>query len=394
VRGWRRKAGFVALLYALLPAPVLADEDWAERALARSLTPPLGLPVQSHPADNPPTSEKIALGRKLFFDRRLSLNGTMSCAMCHIPEQDFTNVEIATAVGLEGRSGRRNAPSLINVGYMRHLFHDGRETALETQYLAPLTAHNEMANPSVGHVVTLIAGLDDYRPLFQAVFGAGPSVDRIGQALGAYQRTLVAGDSRFDRWRYGGEADALSASEQRGFALFSGKAGCISCHPAGDDTALFTDQGLHDIGYGFEREQLRQGRLGGTVPVEVAPGVRHDVPRAIIDAVSLPAMPDVGRYEVTQDPADRWVFRTPSLRNVAVTRPYMHDGGITSLDAVVAFYNRGGAPHEGQDPRIRPLGLTEPEIRDLVGFLTTLTSAGRDRLVEDARVAPPDNWND
>lgn len=366
--------------------------DWADRALQRSLTAPLGLSQPPHPLDNPPTVEKIVLGRKLFHDRRLSLNGTMSCAMCHVPEQAFTNNELATSVGVEGRSGRRNAPSLLNVAYMRHLFHEGRETALETQYIAPLTARNEMANPSVGHVVTLLRQLPDYEGLFEAAFGAGPSTDRIGQALGAYQRSLVAADSRFDRWRFGGDADALSEAEKRGFALFTGKAGCAGCHHVGDDEAPFTDNDLHDIGYGWAREKLKQRPVSDSIIVEVAPGVRYPMTMKAVNAVGLPPMPDIGRYEVTQDPADRWKFRTPMLRNVAITGPYMHDGGITRLEDVIDFYNKGGAPHDGQDERLRPLHLTDGEIGDLRAFLLSLTSRNWAHLIDEARVAEPDNW--
>lgn len=365
--------------------------DWAGRALARTTTAPLGLGVPPHPADNPPTAAKIALGRKLFFDRRLSLNGTMSCAMCHVPEQAFTNNELATAIGVEGRSTKRNAPSLLNVAYVRRLFHDGRETALETQYLGPLTAHNEMANPSVGFVVSQLKGLADYAGLFEAAFGAGPSVDRIGAALASYQRTLIAADSRFDRWRFGGKADALTAQEKRGFALFAGKAGCVACHPIGERVAPLTDQEMHDIGYGWMREGQKQRVLSEPIDVEFAPGVTYPVQPETVLSVGLPSQPDIGRYEVTQDPADRWVYRTPSLRNVALTGPYMHDGGIRHLGEVVAFYNRGGAPHEGQDPRIRPLGLSDDEIGDLVAFLGTLTSPHLADLIEEARIAAPDN---
>lgn len=379
------------LLAIVAAAPALAgnDDAWARGALTRTAGNHLGLPAL--PPAEPLSAEKIALGRKLFFDRRLSANGTMSCAMCHVPEQAFANNEMATAVGVEGRTVRRNAPTLINVAFYERLFQDGRETALETQFLSPLTARNEMANPSAGHVVTLLADLPDYRGLFEAAFGAGPSADRIGAALASYQRTLTAGNSRFDRWYYGKEATALSPSERRGFGLFTGEAGCAACHEIGETAALFTDQLFHDTGYGWWREQLRQ-RPGATQPVEVAPGQRHQVARAVVDAVGKPAEPDLGRYEVTRAPADLWRFRTPNLRNVALTGPYMHDGGLPGLADVVAFYNDGGRPHPGQDPRIRPLGLTAGEQSDLVAFLGALTSDGLAKLIAEARVEKPDNW--
>ncbi len=363
---------------------------WTERAVTRSLSPMAGLPATPHPAENPPTPEKIELGRKLFFDRRLSINKTMSCAMCHIPEQGFANWELQTAVGVEGRGVKRNAPTLLNVGTLNVLFHDGRDLALETQFVGPMVAHNEMANPSVGLVVAFLKQEPAYRRMFDAAFAAPPSLDRIGAALAVYQRTLVAGNSPFDRWHYEQDATALSPAQQRGYELFTGKANCAGCHPIGAGAALFTDQLFHDTGYGWMREQQRQAPPA-TTRVQAAPGIFYDLPRALIKSVSTPRAADLGRYEVTEDPADRWKIRTPSLRNVAMTRPYMHDGGLPTLEAVIGFYNRGGAGHAGQDPRIRPLGLTAGEIADLAAFLNGLTAPNLACLVAEARSAIPDN---
>lgn len=382
---------------AALPAPISAEtcptdrESWASAALERSLTPQLGLPPVPHPVDNPPTEAKIELGRKLFFDRRLSINRTMSCAMCHVPEQGFANWELATAIGVEGRSVKRNAPSVINVGFLTPLFHDGRDPALETQFVAPLVARNEMANPSIGHVVAELNGLPDYRPLFDAAFAAPASLDRIGQALGAYQRSLTLGNSAFDRWYYGGDETALNAAAQRGFALFTGKADCASCHLIETDHALFTDQQFHDTGYGRLREERRQNPPA-THPVQVAPGVVHQVDFSRILSVSAPREADLGRYEVTEEPEDRWKFRTPGLRNLAVTAPYMHDGALTTLGDVLEFYNIGGAGHPDQDARIHPLNLSPTELADIEAFLLALTSDGLDCLVAEARSHPPDNF--
>ena len=373
-----------AALQALEPA------DWANRALERSLSLPLGLPAIAHPDHNPPTAAKIQLGRKLFFDRRLSHNNAVSCAMCHVPEQGFTSNEIATPVGFEGRSVRRNAPTVLNVAYFKMLFHDGRDSALETQYVAPITAFNEMANPSLGFVIDKIARLKDYAPLFEAAFGADPSADRIGHALAAYQRTLLAGGSRFDRWTYGGKKEALSDRELQGFALFSGKAGCVSCHTIGERYALFMDGQFHDTGYGWQREQERQAK-GGLVKVEIAPGVTTQITQQVVQTVGDPPASDLVRYEITLDPKDRWRFRTPSLRNVAFTAPYMHDGRLQTLGQVVAFYNRGGPCHGGLDSRLRPLNLTSDEEEVLVAFLKSLTGETIDELIGEARVAPPDN---
>lgn len=366
-------------------------EPWAQRAAERARSGHAGLPPLPESATAKLTPAAVALGRKIFFDRRLSLNGTISCGMCHVPEQAFANNELATAVGFEGRTVKRNSPTLINIGALQVLFHDGRDEALETQFVGPLVAANEMANPSVGQVVMRLRSLPDYAGMFEKAFGAPASLDSIGASLAAYQRSLVGGPSRFDRWRYLGESDALSEEERRGFALFTGKAGCAQCHTIAERHALLTDQRFHDTGYLWRREQQRQWPESAEL-VEVVPGVSYQLSRALIDSVGETRPSDLGRYEVTLDPADSWKLRTPSLRNVALTSPYMHDGGLRTLADVVAFYDRGGEPHDGQSPHVRPLGLTDEESRALVTFLGTLTSSGLDELAREARVAPPDNW--
>jgi cytochrome c peroxidase len=379
----------IAVVSAAAPgAPAPASVD--EAALARITAPPLGLPPVPFPLDNPPTAEKIALGRKLFFDRRLSRNGTMSCAMCHVPEQGFTSHELSTPIGVEGRSLRRNAPTILNVAYQARLFHDGRETTLETQAIAPLIAREEMANPSIGAVLERLATLPDYAGRFEAAFGAGPSVDRIGQAIASWERAMLAANSPFDRWRYGGEGDAMTPQQIRGFELFTGKAGCVACHTVGDDHALFTDHSFHDTGIGYRRDR-RAARTQEPVPVQLAPGVVVPVARALIDSVGDPPVPDFGRLEVTERPADRWRFRTPSLRNVALTAPYMHDGSMRTLEGVVRYYDQGGERHAGLDARIRPLGLAEDDVAALVAFLGALTGDHVGELIADARSVPVGN---
>ena len=199
-------------------------------------TPPLGLPAVTAPADNPPTAAAIALGRKLFFDRRLSFNGTLSCAMCHIPEQGFTQQELKTPVGIEGRFVKRNAPSLYNVAYRTRLFHDGRESSLENQVWQPLLKDNEMANPSIGFVLDTLNQAEDYQGLFEAAFGRAPGMETVGRALASYQRALLSANSAFDRWYFGAEARAIGVGAQRGFELFRRK-GCVGCHTLAEDHA-------------------------------------------------------------------------------------------------------------------------------------------------------------
>lgn len=342
---------------------------FAVTALAAPPPIPLGLPTQSLPADNPLTAEKIALGKKMFFDRRLSFNGTMSCAMCHIPSQGFTAHELRTPVGNEGATVRRNAPTLLNIGYHPLLFHDGRETSLETQVWGPLLAANEMANPSVGYLLERLRTLPDYAGLFEAAFaGLRPSADRVGQALASYQRALVSGHSRFDRFRYGGEEQALSAQEKQGYRIFIGKGKCVSCHPIGDRSALFSDFRFHNTGIGWLRSRPPTG-----VTIQLAPGTRAELTAEEIRSIGQPPPGDLGRFEISRDPADRWAYKTPMLRNIALTAPYMHDGSFATLEQVIAFYDQGGAGAPGQSPLVKPLGLSDEEKAALVAFLLTLT---------------------
>jgi len=355
--------------------------------LALVREPPLGLPPLDLAQGAMPTAEQIALGRKLFFDRRLSLNETISCAMCHIPAQGFSNNEMATAVGMEGRSVRRNAPTLLNIGYAPRLFHDGREDRLSQQVWAPLLAGNEMANPSVGHIINKLEALPDYQGRFEQAFaGRPPGMQTVGDALAAYQLSLNAADSPFDRWYFGGDEAAVEPAVKRGFELFNGRAGCSACHTIDRLHALFSDYRLHNTGAGVAADDDAQP---ATRTVQLAPGVFVEVEQAIIDTVGETRPADLGRYEITLDPADRWKFRTPTLRNVALTAPYMHNGSIATLQEVIAFYNRGGVANPLQDPRIKPLGLTAMEQEALVAFLQSLTGSNVNELIADALAAPP-----
>lgn len=347
--------------------------------------PPLGLPVIPVPDDNPVTEDKVQLGRKLFFDRRLSANNTLSCAMCHIAEQGFAQNELKTPVGMQGKSVRRNAPTIYNTAYLNRLFHDGREFSLENQVWAPLLAVNEMGNLSIGTVIERIRSLADYDDLFERAFGRGPDIQTIGMALASYERTLVSGNSSFDRWYFGKDKTTIGESAQRGFALFRGKARCIACHTVAQKFALFTDDDFHNTGIGY---YATMRPASAKLEVLLAPGRLERVETDILRATGTEQFHDLGRYEVTGLPADRWRYRTPTLRNVALTAPYMHDGSLPSLRDVLLFYNRGGVPNEVLDPLISPLGLSDAEIDDLLSFLQSLTGSNVDALVSDAFAAP------
>lgn len=377
----KRVAAIAALIGTALASGAAPAAQEAVRIAA-----PLGLPAVPVPPDHPLTRARLDLGRKLFMDRRLSPNDTMSCGMCHVPEQGFTSNELGGAVGIEGRSVRRNSPAMYNVAYFTRLFHDGREISLENQIWGPLLARNEMGNPSPGFVIEKIRKLRDYDGLFEKAFaGRGPDMQTLGMAIAAYERTLVSGNSRFDRWRYGRRTDALNEQEQAGFRLFTGKAGCAVCHTIGEKYALFTDDKFHNTGLGFERSMSNKN----SYRVEVAPGVYREISAAAVRSFSDPPQNDVGRYEITLDPKDRWAYKTPALRNVALTAPYMHDGSLGSLEEVVEFYDRGGVDNPEKSPLIRSLGLGVAEKAALVAFLKTLTGDNIEALAADARKAAP-----
>ncbi|MEE9562628.1 MAG: cytochrome c peroxidase [Thermoanaerobaculia bacterium] len=325
-----------------------APEAVDRQALARIERVPLGLPTVPIPADNPPTAAKIRLGRSLFLDQRLSSGGDLSCATCHQPEEGFTANDTRTAVGNHGKILRRNSPSLFNVAFAAPFFHDGRQSELDLQPLEVLVDPEEMAFPSLDAAVARVKSLPEYETLFEETFEGPPSAQRIGRALGSYLRTLLSAESPFDRWYFGGETDAVAPAAKRGFFLFFGDAGCVECHRITQKAALFTDHAFHNTGV---------ARAGS----------------------------DLGRYEVTRDPLHRWQFKTPILRNVALTGPYMHNGSLPTLSELVDFYNGGGFPHEGTDPRLQPLGLSEQEKADLVEFLESLTGDNVAELIRDAR---------
>jgi cytochrome c peroxidase len=347
--------------------------------------PPLGLPPIPQPFANPIRPLPAQLGRKLFFDPRLSFNNTISCATCHVPEQGFSSNELAVPVGIEGRSGRRNAPTLYNVAYLQVLFHDGREISLETLIIGPLTNRAEMGNPSIGHVLRTIQELDDYNGRFEEAFeGRTLTLDTLGMAFASYLRLLVSGNSAFDRWLFGGETGALDETALLGFRIFSGKGACSTCHAVTKEYALFTDQRFHNTGMGWRNTM--QPRPERQI-IRAAPGTELDVERQRIDAVGQLERPnDLGRYEVTLNPADRWAFRTPSLRNVALTAPYMHDGSLSTLEDVIEFYDSGGHNHEHISPLLRPLNLEPAEKHALLAFLRALTGDNIEAVINDGRI--------
>ena len=341
---------------------------------------PTPLPV---PDNNPLTREKVALGRRLFFDRRLSPNDTMSCAMCHVPAQGFTVNELRLAVGINGQTTKRNPPTLYNVAYQRLLFHDGREFTLEDQIISPLTNPIEMGNPSIGYVVDKVRRLPGYAEQFRQTFSEEVSVATLGKALASYERTLLSANSPFDRWHFADDRAAVNDQVKAGFKIFTGKGQCFACHTISKEAALFTDQGFHNTG--AAQLQLIPEK---TVDVNLGGGLVVQMPRAQVDEILTPPSKDLGRYEITLDPTDLWRYKTPSLRNVALTAPYMHNGALLTLEEVIEYYDRGGTGAEGQDPRISSLHLTFEEKKTLLAFLRSLTGDNVKVLAQETAPDP------
>ncbi len=293
------------------------------------VTVPDGFDPVPIPAFNPLTAAKVELGRQLFSDPILSRTEAVSCASCHEATRFFIDGK-PRSIGVEGREGLRNAPSLLNVAYQRLLFWDGGSQTLESQVLAPLENEAEMDLP-LDAVLERLMNHPDYPTRFVEVFGEGPSIPTLTQAIAAFERTLVSTGSRYDRFQTG-DTQALTTLEREGEALFFGRAQCSTCHSG----FLLTNQQ-------FENNGLR------------------------------PTEADSGRARITLNPQDVGRFKVPSLRNVAWTAPYMHDGRFATLEAVVAHYDAGGEGTQNQHPRIQPLHLSTQEKDALVAFLHTLT---------------------
>ncbi len=327
--------------------------------------PPLGLPPV--PSALAGSSAMQRLGERLFFDRSLSANNTLSCAMCHIPTQGFTSNQSALSIGMEGRSLRRHAPTLYNVVFKKFLFHDGRETDLAAQVWGPLLSPDEMGNPAIGPLLQRLRADAVYGSAFAEAFpGEGVSMTTLGRAIAAYEATLLKGGSRFDRAVFAGEKSALTPLEWRGYDVFVHKGGCVSCHMMGDDAALFTDQAWHNTGVAFAAQ------ASATTRVELASGVFQNVQLSDLGLSAAAVKNDLGRFEITGKAEDRWAYTTPTLRGLKETWPYMHDGSLKSLEEVVEFYDRGGGPNPALDSKIKPLGLSSDEKRALAAFLSTL----------------------
>jgi cytochrome c peroxidase len=316
------------------------------------------------------TPARAALGQKLFFEPRLSGDGTVACATCHDPDRAFTDGR-PVSVGIHGRVGQRNAPTVLNALDNKMQFWDGRVSTLEQQAALPITNPFEMGSVSIGDAVSRIGTDKDYQIQFVQAFGRGVNEQDMLSAIADYERTLVSFDSPFDHF-IAGEANAISDSAKRGWELFNDKARCHLCHALTDnqrDTTLFMDNDFHNIGIGILRHHVTP--LAQQAERELAQGHLPAIDTAAITS----EMSVLGRFLVTRKRSDIASFKTPGLRNVVVTAPYFHDGSMQTLWDVMDHYNKGdGMTNPWLDKDMQPLALSESEIDDVVAFLASLTS--------------------
>lgn len=291
---------------------------------------PSGFPRLPVPANNQLTAERITLGKKLFFDKRLSSTSQVACASCHLQEHAFAD-PLKVSAGVHGRMGTRNAPMLANMAYNTSFFWDGGVPTLEQQVIAPIINPLEM-DMKMEDVAKRLQEDPGYVELFRKAYDMEPAPEGITKAIASFMRTLISGNSRYDKYQRG-DKSAMNESEKRGMELFQGeRAECFHCH----------------VGFNFTNNNIQNNGM-------------------YLDG------PDMGRYLVTENPIDIGLFKVPSLRNVEVTAPYMHDGSLATLEDVVEHYVSGGKGHPNTDPLIRPFDLTPQEKADLVAFMKALT---------------------
>ncbi len=326
---------------------LLAPAFLALYAADPNLEVPLGLLPIRFPKDNPYNAEKRELGKLLYYDTRLSADGTVSCATCHNPANSFTDNK-AVSDGIRGQKGGRSAPTVFNRAYSLAQFWDGRAASLEDQAIGPMANAIEMGNTHEA-VVATVQKIPGYKPYFVKAFGSDEiNLDRIAKAIATYERTVLSGNSPYDRYKAGNKT-AMSASQIRGMDVYFNKAKCDQCHEGINLTA----NSFHNLGVGTDKPE-----------------------------------PDEGRYAVTKNPADWGAFKTPTLREIARTAPYMHDGSLKTLEEVVDYYDKGGIPNKNLDERMKPLKLTAQEKKDLVEFMKALNGEGWQAKLVAPKVFP------
>jgi cytochrome c peroxidase len=364
----------VAAEPALAPHGAMAIQEQQQRLakLVPSVTsPPPGIdPVAWAsiyiPAGNELTADRIALGRKLYFDTRLSKDGTLACATCHDVSRGFTDHR-SVSEGIGDHLGKRSAPTTMNAALMQSQFWDGRAPSLEEQAKLPILNPIEMGHPDAASAMAAVNTDPAYVGLFQKAYGRAPNYDDLGRAIASFERTLIFLDAPFDRFA-GGDSGAISGAAQRGLDLFNGKARCVSCHMINSSNPLGTDNLFHNIGVSA-RTQNFEALAGKALGV-----LKENSDTGALDKLAIETdMSELGRFLVTKKRGDIGAFKTEQLRNVGLTAPYMHDGSLKTLWDVMDHYNKGGETNAYLDGGIEPLNLSESEINDVVAFLFTLT---------------------
>ncbi|MBN2294719.1 MAG: hypothetical protein JXM70_19985 [Pirellulales bacterium] len=318
------------------------------------------------PKDNDLTAKRVELGKKLYFDKRLSADGTVSCATCHDVTRGFTD-QLAVSKGIDGQLGKRNAPTTLNSILLQTLFWDGRSPTLDNQAKQPILNPVEMGMADENAAMKAIRGDPEYQKMFREAYGRDMNYEDLGRAIGAFERTLVFMDSPFRRF-LAGDDRAISAEAQAGFELYNGKARCAACHPMSPSNPLGTDNRFHNVGVSARHQDFEAlGRRAVKL-------LKEDSSEQKLDELAVGTdLSELGRFMVTRNRVDMGSFRTPLILNVGITPPYMHDGSLMTLWDVIDHYNKGGEANPFLDGGIEPLALTEEEINQLVAFLFTLT---------------------
>jgi len=353
------------------PGPIPPDGPLARPKSLQQIGVPVEATRAAVPADNPQTPEKIALGEKLFFDGRLSVDGTVACSTCHDPARAFTDGR-PVSIGVNGRAGQRNAPTILNALYIATQFWDGRAKTLEEQAALPIINPSEMGQSSLDAAVVRIAAVPEYEQAFRRVFGRAPNGTDLVRSIASYERTQFSFDSAFDHFM-AGDKNAISESAKRGWNLFNTIARCNKCHALTEqkrDPVFFMDKDFHNIGIGILRHNVVAEACKAEQEINSSNTI--DVDRAAIQS----DMSVLGRFLVTKKDSDIASFKTPSLRNILITAPYFHDGSMATLWDVLDHYNKGdGIKDPWLDEDMQPLALSESEIDDVVALLASLTSA-------------------
>lgn len=327
----------------------------------------LGLPPLTIPADNLQTDAKIKLGERLFNDKRLSADGTINCASCHQADKGFSD-GLNVAKGIKGQTGTRNAPTVMNAAFYESFFVDGRSKTLETQALAPFLNPIEHGLKDTQALVNKVRSDEGYQQAFKAVFNLSPEeIDssHIGKAIASFERTLIGGNSAFDRYYFGRDKTQLSDSAARGLRIFRRKGNCANCHEISWNNARFTDNRFYNIGVGSKALE--------TVLDKILQSQKQGKSIGLLNLTEI-QLSELGRFNVTGFSGDIGKFKSPTLRNIALTAPYMHDGSMETLAEVIDYYDTGGHKNPFLDAAIFPLNFTEQEKQDLEAFLRSLTS--------------------